>query len=208
VPLPSASASPAPIESAGASPTGAQSTFPPLPTLPDGWTYRNDPAKTYRIGLPALFSFVYPKDTGLDPSFVARWGIMGTYWDTSLPDRTYCMPELSVEDLPYAKTIAINSTSDLLSWAQKDIAANGAPGQVTESSTVATVHQGFAVSLVSTAPGSAQTSGAEEHVVDIYYASQDGIWDIDVLACGDAAWNHLSSTLSQLPPYFEAPPAP
>jgi hypothetical protein len=176
-----------------------------MAALPEGWTWRNDPSKTYRIALPPFFAFVSPKDSGVDPSFSAKFGVKGSYWDTRHLHDKY-MTAITIQDLPYAKAVAINSPSDLLSWAQSDIAVNGSPGAVIQSTTVATVHLGYAVSITTTAPESTQTGGLVLHVFDVYYASPEGIWVVDVAAPGDAAWSDLSAMLPLLPAYFEAPP--
>ena len=213
-PTPVATATPAPAATPTAAlvatPTPAPTTvggFPALPALPNGWAWYSDPAKTYRIGLPTFFVSIPPADAFAgDPSFAAKAGAVGDYQDSRMTDRVYCTPGVVVESLPYAKSVVVNSSADLMSWALKDIAVNGLAGGTVQNSTNLGVHQGYAVAIIEVLPGSDVTGAAVQRTLDVYYASATGIWDVNVLACGDDAWNNLTPTLSVLPSYFEAPP--
>jgi hypothetical protein len=179
-----------------------------MPALPNGWAWYSDPAKTYKIGLPSFFLSISPADAfSGDPTFVAKSGAVGDYQDTRMADRVYCTPGVVVESLPYAKDVTVSSFSDLMSWALKDNAANGLAGGTVQSSTNLSVHQGYAVAIIEVLPANDSTGAAAQRTLDLYYASNTGVWDVNVLTCGDAAWSNLASTLSALPSYFEAPPS-
>jgi hypothetical protein len=114
---------------------------------------------------------------------------------------------MTVQDLPYGKGVIVSSSSDLSAWALKDLSINGAKGSIFQSPSVLSVHQGYAVAVVSLVPANDATGATAFHTLDVYYASATGIWDVNTLVCGDDAWSNLASTLSAAPSYFEAPPS-
>jgi hypothetical protein len=157
------------------------------------------------IAVPSDFVSIDPKNAfHNNPSMISKYGIVGYYTDPRTADRTDCTPSITVENLPQGKGVEIKSGADIAAWATNFEASVATPGQVTQSTNILGVHQGYAVAVViSVPPGEMATT---QYYVDAYFSSPSGIWALIQATCGDTSWANVSSIFSATPDYFEAPP--